>query len=140
MLPTAIQRQLDRLRRRLRMLQVARAAAIWLALLAAGLALACLVDWTIDLYRDTPAWVDLLLTVGICALVAGGAGVVLVILARRMTDSQSALWLEEKRPELHHRLISAVQFHQPGADTRGMSPELIAAVTRQAEWQVQTIP
>ncbi len=67
-----------------------------------------------------------------------GAAFVLRILARRLSDTQVALWVEEKMPALGHRLISAVQLNRRGAATQGMSPAMIAAVTRQAEEQAAT--
>src|SRR5207302_7067738 len=44
-----------------------------------------------------------------------------------------------KMPSLGHRLISAVQLNRAGAATAGMSPELIAAVTGEAEQQTAAL-
>src|SRR5262249_50796521 len=46
---------------------------------------------------------------------------------------------EEKEPKFQHRLITAVQLNQAGAQTEGMSPELVRVVTREAETQAQKI-
>jgi hypothetical protein len=136
MVPRSIQRQLKRLRRRERLLRLTWAAARAVSVFAVVLAAACLIDFTIDLYRDTPPWLRWGLFIGqIVVWVAGGA-FVLVQLARRLSDNELSLWIEDKLPQLGHRLISAVQLNRPGADTKGMSPAMIAAVTRQAEEQV----
>ncbi len=60
-----------------------------------------------------------------------------VTLLRRQSDADLALWVEERRPELGHRLISAVELNGKGARTEGMSADLIAQVTREAEKQVR---
>jgi hypothetical protein len=135
MVPRSLQRQLNRLRRRERLLRLTWAAARCLSVFAMVLAAACLIDFLVDLYRDTPHWLRLgMLGVQIALWLAGGV-FVLRLLARRLSDTEVALWIEEKMPQLGHRLISAVQLNRPGAATAGMSPEMIAAVTRQAEEQ-----
>jgi hypothetical protein len=131
-----IRQQLNRLRTREHLLQCLWAAARWLPVVILVLALTCLTDWLIDLRRDTPYGLRVALLVGqllfwsLAVTWIGGA------LSRRYSDAEVALWVEDKMPAFGHRLISAVQLNQPGADTRGMSPELIAAVTRQAEEKV----
>src|SRR5262249_6016036 len=47
-------------------------------------------------------------------------------------------WIGEKRAQLGDRLIGGEHATRPGAATQGMSPEMIAAVTRQAEEQAAT--
>src|SRR5262249_13328277 len=59
------------------------------------------------------------------------------VFLRWLNDSRLALWVEDRVPEFDHRLITAVQLNQPDADTEGMSPELIRAVTHQAEEQTE---
>src|SRR5690242_14433853 len=135
MVPRSLLRQLNRLRRRERLLRLTWAGARCLAVFAAALAAACLVDFTVDLYRDTPRWLRVGLLGAQAALWLTGCALVLRLLVRRLSDTQVALWVEEKMPELGHRLISAVQLNRKGAATKGMSPALIAAVTRQAEEQ-----
>ena len=44
-----------------------------------------------------------------------------------------ALRVEDKNPRLYHRLISAVQLNKPGANTEGMSAELIGEVVTRRE-------
>jgi hypothetical protein len=135
MVPRSLQRQLNRLRRRERLLQLTWTGARCLAVFTAALAAACLLDWLVDLYRDTPRWLRVGLLAGQWLLWLLGLVAVVRVLSRRRSDAEVALWVEEEIPDLGHRLITAVQLNQPGAATRGMSPELIAAVTRQAEEQ-----
>ncbi len=136
MVPRSILRQLKRLRRRERLLRVTWAAARAVSVFAAVLAAACSIDFTVDLYRDTPSWLRWGLLAGQLTLWTVGGAFVLVQLARRLGDNELSLWIEDKVPQLGHRLISAVQLNRSGADTNGMSPAMIAAVTRQAEEQV----
>jgi hypothetical protein len=135
MVPRSLLRPLNRLRRRERWLRLTWAVARWVAVFAVTLTAACLVDFAVDLYRDTPRWLRVLLLGVQMALWLAGCVFVLRSLVRRLSDTQVALWIEDKMPELGHRLISAVQLNRPGAATQGMSPVLIAAVTRQAEEQ-----
>lgn len=135
MVPRSLQRQMNRLRRRERLLRLAWAAARCLTVFSVVLAAACLIDFVVDLYRDTPRWLRLGLLGGQIVLWLTGGFFVLRLLARRLSDTEVALWIEDKLPELGHRLISAVQLNRAGAATAGMSPEMIAAVTRQAEAQ-----
>src|SRR5262249_27887875 len=58
---------------------------------------------------------------------------------RRVSNTDLALWVEDHDKSFGHRLISALQLNQPDANTRGMSPVLIAAVTRQAEEHAATV-
>jgi hypothetical protein len=135
MVPRSLQRQLNRLRRRERLLRVTWAAARCLTVFSVVLAAACLIDFVVDLYRDTPRWLRLGLLGVQAALWLAGAAFVLRFLMQRFHDAEVALWIEDRMPQLGHRLISAVQLNRPGAATAGMSPEMIAAVTRQAEDQ-----
>jgi hypothetical protein len=113
--------------------------ARWLTVTVLLLAIACTIDWFIDRRQETPwtlRWAMLLVQI-----VAAAVGVIVLLLPpllRRLSDSRLALWVEDKAPGLSHRLISAVQLNQPDADTDGMSPELIAVVTLEAE--AATVP
>ncbi|HEY7153873.1 MAG TPA: hypothetical protein VH575_07920 [Gemmataceae bacterium] len=135
MVPRSLQRQLNRLRRRERLLRLTWAVARCLAVFAVVLAAVCLIDFVVDLYRDTPRWLRVGLLGTQMALWLAGCVFVLRRTARRLSDTQVSLWIEENMPRLGHRLISAVQLNRPDAATEGMSPEMIAAVTRQAEEQ-----
>ncbi|HEV3203047.1 MAG TPA: hypothetical protein VGY77_01630, partial [Gemmataceae bacterium] len=128
-------RQLARLRRRERWLRLLWGTARWLSLAAAILALACWIDWTVDRRQETP-WVlrlAMALGQGIIGMIAGVT--IFRPLFQRLSDSFLALWVEEKFPSFDHRLISAVQLNRPNAAIQGMSAELIARVTREAEEQ-----
>jgi hypothetical protein len=134
MVPRTIRRQLARLRGQERRLRLLWGAARWLTLTLTVLALACLTDWLIDRRQDTPWTLRYTLAAGQVVLAVLTALFWLVpLLLRRLSDSQAALWVEEKVPELGHRLISAVQLNRPGAAIQGMSGALIAAVTHEAE-------
>jgi hypothetical protein len=133
-IPQVILDRLERVRRTERSVR-----AIWglgRALAGAVVALfaAALLDWTIDRWTDTPSALRVLLLLAQLGLWAGSAWIlVLKPWLAPWEDRDVALWVEERSPELGHRLITAVQLNRPGADTKGMSPELVAAVTRQAE-------
>jgi hypothetical protein len=102
------------------------------AVVAAGLFVCCLADWVIDRYRDTPFWLRLLMTGG--QLVA--YGLVAVFLLYRLHVPRIDVLAgkaEAEVPEFDHRLVTALQLNRRGAKTEGMSKELIAAVTREAE-------
>ncbi|HEV3259717.1 MAG TPA: hypothetical protein VG013_22810 [Gemmataceae bacterium] len=136
MVPRTILRQLSRLRWRERGLRLAWGATRWLAVAVALLAAACLADWLIDRREDTPWALRLGMLVAQAVLwVVLAAVLVARPLLRHMSDSRLALWVEDRAPRLGHRLISAVQLNRPNAQTAGMSPALIAAVTREAEQQ-----
>src|SRR5262245_56249578 len=134
MTPTAISGPLSRLRQRERWLALAWGIGRWFAVITLVVFVACYIDWRIDRRRDTPQ----LLRVGLSAIEAAIAVVafvwwVAIPLLRRRPDHELALFVEDRRPELGHRLISAVQLNRRGAKTAGMSTTLIAAVTREAE-------
>ncbi len=129
-----IRKQLSRLRRRERLLRLSWGVARWLAVVVAALAVACFTDWLIDRWLDTPLRVRVSLLIGQVLLGAWAAQrFVFRPLFHRLRDDDLALWVESKAPAFEHRLISAVQLTRPQAQTRGMSPALIAAVDRQAE-------
>ncbi len=140
MMPRAILRLLSRLRWQERRLRLTWGATRWLAVTLTLLAIACLTDWLIDRRQDTP-WSlrRAMLAVQVLASAAAALFFLLRPMLRRMSDSQVALWVEDKLPRLGHRLISAVQLNRPGARTQGMSPVLIAAVTHEAGEQAALI-
>jgi hypothetical protein len=140
MVPRTILRQLARLRRRERLLALAWGITRGLAIGILVLAVACLADWLIDRRRDTPIalrWAMLLTQIALWEFLL--VAYVLRPLFQRMSDSWLSLWVEDKAPALKHRLVSAVQLNRSGADTAGMSPELIAAVTREAERETASL-
>src|SRR5262249_39046121 len=135
MVPRSIIHQLSKLRRREVLLRLVWGTARSLAVVAIALLAACLIDYVIDREQDTP-WV---LRLGLfflqAVLVVGAAALFLVkpLLGGKLSDSELALRVEDKHQKLQHRLISAVQLNQPGAETEGMSAELITKVTREAQ-------
>jgi hypothetical protein len=140
MVPASIRSNLAGLRRRERLLTFVWGAACWFAIVLVLLLLCCLVDWLIDRQRDTPMGVRLGMFI-VQVVIAGLAGLLFVLWPqiRRLPDALLALWVEEKIPQFEHRLISAVQLNQPDAQLGGMSKELVAVVTREAEKQTQRV-
>lgn len=140
MIPRSITRKLAGLRGRERLLQLAWGIARWLAVMLVLLLCAGAIDWLIDREQDTPWPVRyaLFFTQLIVALVAA-AWFLIRPLCRRLRDDALALRVEERYPALRHRLITAVQLNTRDADTAGMSAELIAFVTGQAEQQVRPL-
>jgi hypothetical protein len=134
MVPTTIPRLLDRLRRRERRLRLAWGLARWLAIVAGALAAACLVDWLVDLWRETPysLRVGMLAAQVVLAIAAGWHWIVAPQFGR-IKDEALARWVEARESRVHHRLLAAIQLNRPGADTRGMSPTLIEHVTQATE-------
>src|SRR5574338_630515 len=122
MLPPIISHKLSALRRWELCLRLLWGAARWSAVVLILLAFACLTDWAIDRYYDTPYPLRIGLFVGQLAI-----GLVLAYLwllrpaTSKLSPGDMALLVEEKTPVFKHRLISVVQFHQPGAQTGGMS-------------------
>jgi hypothetical protein len=139
--PPILLKKLAQLRRRERLVRFAWGAARVAAVALVALLVAGLIDWTVDLWDDTPLALRSALVFSQLVLVALAAlGFVLVPQLQRLRDRALALFVEDKRPDLQHRLISALELNQPGAKTEGMSPELLDAVTREAEQQARPIP
>ena len=134
MIPRTIRSNLASLRRRERLIRLFWGGCRWLALVVALLAVCALVDYAIDRDRDTP-WSVRYALFGAQAIVAaiGALGFVLWPQLRRLRDPELALWVEAHACRLNHRLITAVELNQPGAQIEGMSEELIVVVTREAE-------
>src|SRR5437870_1982082 len=134
MVPASIRNNLAGLRTRERLLMLIWGAACWAAIVLVLLLVAASIDWLIDRQRETPMAVRVGMFL-VQAFIAGVAGLLFVLVPqiRRLPDALLALWVEEKMPLFEHRLISAVQLNQPNADLEGMSKELVAVVTREAE-------
>jgi hypothetical protein len=116
------------------MLTLAWGAACWLSIVLFVLLFCCFTDWLIEREYDTPLVVRAGLLIGQLALAAIVAvWFVVWPQLRRMPDARLAGQVEKKLPHFDHRLISAVQLNRPGARVEGMSQELIALVTREAE-------
>ena len=128
----ALVHQLRRWQGRERFYRVALAASRWLALVVAGLTACGLLDWTIDRYTDTPRGLRWFLSVAQLALYAVAARYLFARLNVPAIDDLATL-AERKYPDFGHRLVTSLQLNRPGAKTQGMSAELIASVTREAE-------
>ncbi len=138
MIPPIILERLDRVRRTEKAVRLAWGVGRTFAWAVVALLAVGLLDWTIDLWVDTPGGLRALLLLAQVAL--WGAAAWLLVIRPYMAsweDRDVALWVEERTPGLGHRLITAVQLNRPDADTKGMSAELMAAVTRQAEERAQ---
>src|SRR5436190_10576985 len=140
MIPRVIVRRLRQLRRRERMLRliwgVARLAAVMALVILGG----CLIDWLCDRFQDTPNQVRVLLlcVTSFVTLLAFLFWVFLPVFERQPMDDL-ALRAEGKYPAFRNRLISAVQLNRPGADTEGMSVELIGVMTKEAVARAEAI-
>ncbi len=139
MVPPSIRSNLSALRRRERLLTFVWGLACWLSIALLLLLFCGLVDWLIDRELDTPRWVrETLFSVQIAVTAIAGFWFIVWPQIRRLPDETLALWVEE-RMTFDHRLISAVQFNQPHARLDGMSKELVALVTREAEKEAQRV-
>lgn len=134
MIPKIILERLARVKARELAVTLAWGAALSIALAAGAMTVSCLIDWLVDLRVETPGALRGFMLV---AQVALWIGAIAVLLGRPLLRPRSvpelALWAEGKFPDLGHRVITAVELNREGAKTEGMSGELIAAVTRQAE-------
>ncbi|MGF1578814.1 MAG: hypothetical protein ACFCD0_05580 [Gemmataceae bacterium] len=140
MLPSIIRSKISRLRQWERSLRLVWGVARLVAVLLVVLVLACLTDYLVDRYQETPWLLRLGMLIGqsvIAAVLIGSLVVRPLIL--NLSDDKMALLVEEKYPELQHRLISVIQFHKPRAQTAGMSQELIGEVTKEAEVQTREL-
>lgn len=125
-------KQLRSWQRRERLYRLAWGGARWVALVVAVLTVACLTDWLIDRYVDTPFALRLLMTAGQLGLFAAAGYWLLVRLKVPSLDTLAGR-AEEEVPEFDHRLVTALQLNRSGAKTEGMSPLLIREVTDEAE-------
>ncbi len=82
---------------------------------------------------DSPQWLRVCMTCGQILLALVLAYYLLVRPWRRTPSvDELAGRAEEAIPEFGHRLVTALQLNRPTARTQGMSPSLIADVTREA--------
>jgi hypothetical protein len=126
--------QLGRLRRR----YLVHGLAIAVALVAAAILFAFALDRTIDL----PAPIRLFHTALVVALLAFAlVRYVRYPLSRRFGEVDLAVWFERTFPELHQRLVSALQLHDVAdAELRNQSRPMIDALLRETEATVRTLP
>ncbi len=138
MLPSIIRTKINRLRQWECSLRFFWGLGRLVAVVLVVLVLACVTDYIIDRYQDTPWGLRLGLSVVQVAIAAFLlVSIVMLPLFYGVSDDKLALQVEEKYPELQHRLISVIQFHRSREKTRGMSQELIEEVTKEAEHQTR---
>lgn len=101
-------------------------------LVVLGLSAACFTDWLIDRARDTPFWLRFLMSLAQLGVYSAAAYFFLFKLAVPSIDDL-AYRAEQEIPAFGHRLVTALQLNRPTARTAGMSKDLIAAVTKEAE-------
>lgn len=132
--PSVSLRKLAGLRTRERLLDLLRGSGHFLAIVLMLLAVACIIDWRIDRLRDTPYSLRVALT-ALQAVAAVVLGFWLLVrpLFRTRTDDELAARVEKEIPDFGHRLVTSIQLSRPNADTRGMSPGLIADLTRETD-------
>ncbi|CAN5466146.1 hypothetical protein BH11PLA2_BH11PLA2_29410 [soil metagenome] len=124
--------QLNRWRGRERLYRFTWGFARWGAIVLGVLAVCCFADWFIDRRTDTPFALRVLMTAGQGVLAAVLGWYLLFKLKVPHIDTLAGQ-AEEAIPEFGHRLVTALQLNRPGANTSGMSPQLISAVTTEAE-------
>src|SRR5688572_30605564 len=105
MLPRSISHKISGLRFWERSLQLVWGVARWGALVLAALLVAAAVDWLIDRNQETPWTLRRFLLLAQVFLAAAALGYFVVWpLLRRLTDSELAMWVEDRHPQLEHRL------------------------------------
>src|SRR4051794_815743 len=114
MVPLSIRLKLAGLSFRERLLRLVWGKARLIAVFVAALAVACAVDWTVDRFTDTPDEAR----VGLLVVQMIGMGVALFFfvvwpLCVRFTQGRLALMVEDRHPQLDHRLITTVELNQP---------------------------
>ncbi len=130
-MPTLVQ-ALEARRARERLYRLAWGVARCAAVSAVLLAVCCTTDWAIDRNRETP----FALRVAMTALQVAVAGYCLnrfVVKLNVPSLDQLAAQAEALVPAFGHRLVTSLQLNRQSARTDGMSPQLIADVTRDAE-------
>ena len=126
--------QLSRLRGRERFITLVWGVVRVVCVIAFFLALACLIDRWIDMSRETPFGVRVLMAV-LQLLIAAGVIYFWVLrpLVQGIHDDVLAQRVEREIPEYGHRLVTSIQLTRETAQTGGMSRELISMLTREAE-------
>lgn len=129
----ALLKQLYRWRFRERLVRLVWGGGRLLAIAAVALLFCCWIDYEVDKSYDVPGW----LRFGMLAFQASIAAVMAYFfLVRPWNDTPPvddlASRAEKAIPEFDHRLVTAIQLNRETARTAGMSPALIAEVTREA--------
>src|SRR5688572_14305761 len=124
MIPRSILNQLAKLRHRETTLRLCWGAARWMAVVVSFLIVACVIDFFLDRYsaEATPRWIRYVLFFTQLAVAAGiGFWWIARPVIKQPSENELALYVEDKVPGFHHRLISTVQLNQPNARKEGMS-------------------
>ncbi len=108
--------------------------ACWLLAMVAATLLVLEIDWFIDLWYDTPEllrWTMRLALIGL----GGWLGYQWIVRPQQqgLQPEELAVWVEKQDARFGHRLISALQLNDDRYNQSGMSPDLIAALTTDAE-------
>lgn len=125
---------LSHLRWRERYIALAWGIARWAALATVCLAIVAAIDWYVEQRHDMSRSLrSTLAGLELATLAVAAVAWIIVPVFRRRSDDTLALYVESHRPDLAHRLISAVQLGRIGARVEGMSPELVTAVIAEAQ-------
>ena len=125
-------RALNARRRRERLYRLAWGAARVVAVSVTLLAACCAIDYAIDQNRETPSALRVVMTVLQVAVALYCLNRFVFRLNMPSLD-QFAAQAEALVPSFGHRLVTALQLNRESARTDGMSRQLIADVTRDAE-------
>lgn len=136
MISVKIQQQLSSFRTREAMIRLAWGLAAWIAIALIMLGIACGIDRWVDRYQETPSLLRWTLSIGQVVLNLGFFYMLVIRpLARVPSVDVLAGRVEDRVPEYRHRLVTALQLNRDEAERQrhGVSPELLAEVTREAE-------
>ena len=123
-LPTRVTDELRRLEGRIRSLSVLSGLAVAVMAMAVVAAIAFGLDYWLDL-SSSSRWVAL------CTLIATGVGLGLYGMRRlflRVPLPELAAAVEEKHPEFGERLVSLVEFSQPGVEEKDKGSAMMRAM------------
>ncbi|MGL6075082.1 MAG: hypothetical protein ACRC8S_13060 [Fimbriiglobus sp.] len=125
-------RTLSRARSQERSYRLAWGIARWLAVAVGLLAVCCAIDYWIDRTRETPWLLRLAMTA--TQLIVSAVLISRLVWKLNLPSLDAlAAQAEGLMPKFQHRLVTALQLNRDAARTEGMSRELIADVTREAE-------
>jgi len=132
--PTTSLAKLYALRGRERLFRFIWGVSRWLALAITLLAIAMTVDFFVDIKSPTPSWLRITMSLTQVAAFAIAAWVWIVLpTVRSVSLIGLARRVETEIDDYDHRLITAIQLTRSGAQTAGMSKQLIGIVTDEAE-------
>lgn len=136
--PTISLHKLYALRNRERLFGVLWGACRWISSVLVLFALAVFIDWQWDKSRDTPFWARVFMTsVQVSFAVIAAYYWLLRPWGNAPQLDNLAHRVEKRIPDFDHRLVTALQLTRKTARTEGMSTQLIAEVTGEAESMVR---